>query len=130
MFHAPEKYRIREGRLGSTSRAGNNGAFVVKSPVNKRWLFVIASDGMAWEHVSIHAENEGDNPKTFTPYWEEMQFIKDLFWDGEDVVVQYHPRKSQYVNCHPNTLHLWRAVAWTTNTPALLEPPAWMVGPK
>jgi hypothetical protein len=37
-----------------------------------------------------------------------MCFVKRLCWDGEDVVVQFHPRESTYVNVHPNVLHLWR----------------------
>ena len=39
-----------------------------------------------------------------------MCFIKDVFWDEEDVVIQYHPKKSEYVNRHENCLHLWRPV--------------------
>ena len=39
-----------------------------------------------------------------------MCFIKDLFWDGEDVVIQYHAKKSEYVNRYDNCLHLWRPV--------------------
>lgn len=37
-----------------------------------------------------------------------MCFVKDLFWDGEDAVMQLHPPKSNYVNNHPHCLHLWR----------------------
>jgi hypothetical protein len=46
-----------------------------------------------------------------------MCFIKDLFWDAEDVVIQYHPAKSEYVNMHENTLHLWRPVGKEIPTP-------------
>jgi hypothetical protein len=41
------------------------------------------------------------------PTWKEMAYVKDALWDDEDVVVQYHPRKSEYVNVHPHVLHLW-----------------------
>ena len=34
--------------------------------------------------------------------------MKDLFFDDEETVIQYHPKKSQYVNQHPYCLHLWR----------------------
>jgi len=37
-----------------------------------------------------------------------MAYVKDLCWDDEDVVMQLHPRKSEYVNNHPHVLHLWR----------------------
>jgi len=40
-----------------------------------------------------------------------------LFWDAEDVVIQYHPAKSEYVNVHDNCLHLWRPVGVELPTP-------------
>lgn len=55
------------------------------------------------EHVSVKGPKE-------TPRWETMCVIKDLFWDDEDEVIQYHPKKSEYVNMHPRVLHMWREV--------------------
>ena len=43
------------------------------------------------------------------PTWEEMCFVKDIFWDEEEEVVQIHPKKSHYVNL-TEALHLWRPV--------------------
>jgi len=53
------------------------------------------------EHVSVQG-------KKGTPSWEVMCAIKDIFWEPEDEVIQYHPKKSEYVNMHPNVLHMWR----------------------
>ena len=53
-----------------------------------------------------------------------MAYVKRICWDAEDVVVQFHPRESEYVNCHPNVLHLWRYKAAEFPTP-----PAILVGP-
>jgi hypothetical protein len=122
MFHVPERYRVLTGRMGSDARYQNNGAFRLHSSVPGRELIIIASDGEGWEHVSVHAER-GESQQT--PYWEEMCFIKDLFWDEEDVVMQLHPKKSEYVNNHANTLHLWRPTGATIPTP-----PAILVGIK
>jgi hypothetical protein len=123
MFHVPEKYRLTIGRMGSDSSFGNFGAFVIPSAISeKRILVLIASEGAGWEHVSIHVEQ---GKAQFTPYWDEMCFVKDLFWDEEDVVMQLHPRKSQYVNNHPNTLHLWRPTG-----AQIPEPPSILVGVK
>jgi hypothetical protein len=47
-----------------------------------------------------------------------------LFWDEEDRVVQYHPPKSEYVSCHPYTLHLWRRADNEID-----HPPSILVGP-
>jgi hypothetical protein len=115
VFHVPENYRIIFGRIGSDNSFGNNGAFLIPSPkITNRRLFIIASDGLGWEHVSIHAQKGEED---FTPYWDEMCFVKDLFWDEEDVVMQLHPKKSEYVNNHPNTLHLWRPTGAIIPTP-------------
>lgn len=124
MFKVPNQLRIRHGQMGSDERAGNNGAFVVASKIPGRRLFIIASDGHdwgesnlpgePWEHVSVHAEVGGKNRM---PTWDEMAQVKDLFWDDEDVVVQFHPKKSEYVNNHPFTLHLWRPTTTVLPTP-------------
>jgi hypothetical protein len=108
MFKIPNEYRIRDGVLGSTDESGNNGTFTI--PFESFILHVIASDGQGWEHVSVSLSHR-------TPNWREMCFIKDLFWDEEDVVIQYHPKKSEYVNLHNNYLHLWRPIGVELPTP-------------
>ena len=113
MFHVPEKNRLVTGRAKSNSSFGNNGAFSITRP-RGRTLWIIASDGLGWEHVSIHVET---SQGLQTPLWDEMCFTKDLFWDSEDIVFQIHPRQSEYVNVHPNTLHLWRPTAENIPTP-------------
>lgn len=114
-----ERFRVRTGALASTPENGNNGQFVIPSPWNTT-LVIQVSDGMGWEHVSVSVRGEQR-----TPAWEEMHFVKQLFWEDEETVVEFHPRKSQYVNCHPGVLHLWRKA----NADYLL-PPSILVGPK
>lgn len=53
-----------------------------------------------------------------------MQWIKEQWWTDEETVVQYHPRKADYVNHHPNVLHLWRPTERVLPTP-----PTEFVGP-
>ena len=101
MFIVPNENRIHTGELGSNDDAGNNGAFLIQ--YQSYTLRVIASDCMGWEHVLVSLP-------TRCPNWREVCFIKDLFWDAEDVVRQSHPAKSAYVNRHETTLHLWRPV--------------------
>lgn len=138
MFHVPELSRDTTHPILRTTRAdGNNGAFHLESPEPGWSLAIIASDGDGWEHVSVHAYRDQKievvgllgrgSPaglKQRTPTWKEMCFAKRTFWDGEDEVVQFHPKESEYVNCHPFTLHLWRPVGVT-----FPMPPAEMVGP-
>jgi hypothetical protein len=101
-FHVPNRYRLRiHPAIGSTDADGNNGFFIV--PFESFELRIQASDGLGWEHVSVSLGSR-------CPNWKEMCFVKDLFWDEEDCVVQFHPPKSEYVNCHPFCLHLWRSI--------------------
>ena len=78
-----------------------NGYFQI--PVEGRLFHIIASTGVGWDHVSVSI----DGGKR-TPNWGEMCKIKDMFFNEEETVVQFHPKKSEYVNNHPNVLHLWR----------------------
>lgn len=123
MFHVPNKNRITPEMhpiLGSYEDIGNNGAFVIYK-TNGRTLFIIASDasnwdlgGIKWEHVSVHVKY---NKRNQLPSWTEMCEVKNIFWDDEDVVIQFHPKKSEYVNNHDTTLHLWRPIDFIIPTP-------------
>ncbi len=118
-FHVPEKLREQKVPvfMRTTQADGNNGVFTIG---HGTLIFTcIVSDGMNWEHVSVRSHGRR------LPTWEEMCFIKDMFWDKEDVVMQLHPPKSEYVNCHPDVLHLWRPIGIT-----IPRPPTIMIGPK
>lgn len=123
MFHVDESKRIRTGQLGSDERFGCNGAFRIY--YKGYTLNVFASDGSLdrgprWEHVSVSIVGVKR-----TPTWEQMAYIKSCFWDEEDTVIQYHPARSEYVNCHEFVLHMWRPV-----DVELPKPHYSMVGPK
>ncbi len=112
MFHVIENNRITKGNYRSDASYGNNGAFEINR--GRTTFCILASDGEGWEHLSVHCISEG---KDRTPTWSEMCFIKDLFWDKTDCVIQYHPAESEYVNTHKHTLHLWRPTSQTIPTP-------------
>lgn len=104
-LHKLDKYRETdfEKKFYGTIGDSGNGAFKVF--VGGRSFFVIASNGGGWEHVSV---TPGSKSRKTCPTWEEMCAIKDIFFEAEDRVVQYHPPRSEYVNNHPYCLHLWR----------------------
>lgn len=106
-FQVPNKFRLRNHpTIASDDSYGNNGAFSI--PVKFGVIaWIVASDGEGWEHVSVHIMEKG---RERTPSWDEMCEVKNLFWDEEDCVIQYHPAKSEYVNRHKHTLHLWRPI--------------------
>ena len=83
-------------------------------------LIVIASWGGGWDHVSARAVDRHGGSRT--PTWDEMCFIKDLFWNPDECVMQLHPPKANYKNVHPNVLHLWRP-----QTLVIPQPPRIMV---
>lgn len=114
-----ERGRILVGEMASKPEWGPYGAFMVQGPCGTE-LAVIASgpDGTGWEHVSVSTRHR-------PPNWQEMVFVKDLFWQPEECVMQLHPPRSQYVNCHPYCLHLWRPI-----DVAIPQPPSILVGPK
>jgi hypothetical protein len=109
MFQVPERFRVTTGRMATSAADGNNGFFVVPSQTlgDHRAMQIIASDGEGWEHVSVCVKVQSF---AYTPLWDEMCMIKDAFWGEEDVVMQLHPRKSNYVNFREHVLHLWRPV--------------------
>lgn len=106
MFHAPEKYRVSGyhamyGNLDDM-KGSNFGVFRIPAALRRSYeLRIIASEGEGWEHVSV-------STAVRCPTWDEMCYVKNLFWDDEDCVVQYHPPKADYINNHPHCLHLWR----------------------
>lgn len=114
-----EKYRVKTGPMGSRWSDGCNGYFVI--PFSGRTqAHVIISDGMGWEHASVHVTS---NKEPRTPTWAEMCKVKELFWGDEETVIQYHPAKSEYVNNFKYCLHLWKP------TEAFLpKPPTELVG--
>ena len=98
-----ESKRVLKGRHATEPHSGWGGAFMgVDGPRGK--LNLIIGIGLGWEHVSVTTSHSTSK----VPSWKEMCFVKDLCWDGEECVVQYHPPKSSYVNIHPAVLHLWK----------------------
>lgn len=120
MSKRPHGYR--RDRWAAMPQQGTTGPFFV-GPISGRELWCIASDDYGWEHVSVHSSNRAG--KLFMPTWEEMCWIKHQFWDAEDWVMQLHPAKSEYINTHGKTLHLWRPIGQ-----AIPTPPSILVGIK
>lgn len=114
---SPEQFRVIVPHYPREAQVGNNGCYEMPSPIGSDLLLrVIASDGMGWDHVSVHCQMR-------CPSWEEMHYVKTLFWHDDEAVMQLHPPASEYVNNHPYCLHLWRP-----QDADIPRPPSWMVG--
>ena len=109
-----EKYRNKEAEIKLYGVRGDETCGIFKVFVKGKSFNVIASSDCGWDHVSV---SPGTNRKNGTPTWDEMCAIKDMFFESEEVVIQYHPAKSEYVNFCDNCLHLWRPTAEKLPTP-------------
>lgn len=109
---------LDENRIAIFGDKGDeyNGMFEIKVQ-GEKWRLVV-SNGGEWEHVSVSHKHK-------TPSWKVMNTIKDLIFEEDEVVMQLHPPKSEYVNNHDRCLHLWRPINQKIPTP-----PSWMVGIK
>lgn len=127
LFKVPEQFRATRGPLASDSSIGNNGFFFIPHPkVKDYYIVVVASNSGGWDHLSVSINSEHAKNKTKRcPTWEEMCFVKGLFWDEKATVIQYHPAKDDYINNHPACLHLWRP-----QNDDIPTPPPEMVGLK
>ena len=85
-LHTLDKYRVDLRHVYGTMGDGGNGAFKVF--VHGKSFNCIASNGGGWEHVSV---SPGSPNRKKCPTWEEMCAIKDMFFEPEETVVQYHP---------------------------------------
>ena len=64
-------------------------------------LRVIASDGLGWDHVSVSLSHR-------CPTWEEMAFVKSLFFKDDEAAMELHVPVADHKNVHRFCLHLWR----------------------
>lgn len=117
-MHVQEQYRLKNHNyLGSDKSYGNNGFFIIPhNKISNYFYNCMVSDGEGWEHVSITLSSSKRKVER-CPTWEEMCFIKNLFWSKEDCVIQYHPPESQYVSNHTYCLHLWRSATFIVPAP-------------
>lgn len=105
-----EPFRLTDvGQYSSDASFGFNGVFRIPHP-NGVMLQVMASDGSewpyeypAWEHVSVSLGRR-------CPTWDEMDYVKRLFWRDDELVIQMHVPRNNHVNNHPYCLHLWKPV--------------------
>jgi hypothetical protein len=107
-----EACRVTTGHM-ATQPTWPFGLFLLDRPPMRRPIRAMVSDGgdwaamgydpPAWEHVSVSLADR-------CPTWEEMEWVRTLFWDEEETVLQLHVPRSRWVNCHRFCLHLWKPV--------------------
>lgn len=105
-----DKYRWVEAELDRYGVSGHSkqGVFVVPNPHmntnvkrDDAILRVIADSGQGWDHVSVSLPDR-------CPTWDEMDYIKRLFFKDSESAMQLHVPNKDHINHHPFCLHLWR----------------------
>lgn len=105
-WHDANKFRIINAPGGYGSFPEDDfGVFMVLPPYApyNTPLKILASSGEGWEHVSVSTQKR-------CPNWPEMDFVKNLFWEPTECVMQLHVPREHHVNCHPYCLHLWKPI--------------------
>lgn len=126
MFRVPEHFRVKEGKLASTKENGNNGLFKIHLPTKNCNAFCLVSDNGGWEQVSVRVEDLNKQLKGGSririPNSEELKFLKNVFWDRDETVIQYHFADSKETGSE-YALHLFRH-----KTRCFPEPPSFLFG--
>ena len=90
-----------------------------KAVISKNYdkvLHFMFSTGCGFEHLSV-------STPVRCPTWDEMCKMKDIFWRDDEVCMQLHPKKEDYVNNMKYCLHIWKPIDKEIPTP-----PSVMVG--
>lgn len=98
-LHLFDRNRVDMSYYYGSIGDGKNGVFEFN--INGKQYFAVASVGGGWDHVSISTSNE-------VPSVDMMETFKQMFFKENETVVEYHPKKSEYVNNFDYCLHLWR----------------------
>jgi hypothetical protein len=100
------RFRDREGEkrimISDNYLRSKAGLFKILLKTGSTAIVICENYG-DWEHVSVTIFEEER-----CPFWNEMCEIKDLFFNENEVVMQIHPKKIDYVNFHEFCLHMWR----------------------
>jgi len=108
-------------RLPTSPPGADYGAFLIPYAADRLHLSAlnVISSGHdtehGWEHVSVSIAPQSPYGLLVPsikrcPTWNEMNPIKNLFWEPEETVVQFHPKASEYVNNNEYVLHMWKKI--------------------
>lgn len=108
-----DNYRITHPVCGNAPKGATYGMFSIPIPKKKQTVaIIIANDGTegGWEHVSCHVRiAQGTRPPIMrVPSYDELCWLKDLFWESHECAMQFHVPKTDHINRHQHCLHLWR----------------------
>lgn len=97
-------YQLDKYRVNLYGEKGDDtcGAFFLRYKGTPGTILrVIASAADGWDHVSVSRTDR-------CPTWQEMDYVKRMFFKDDEVAFQLHPAVADHINTHPYCLHLWR----------------------
>ena len=97
-----QKFRQPDPMTGIVYAGDPDGVYSI--PCRGIVLNVIASDGLGWDHVSVALAHR-------CPTWDEMEFVRDLFFRDDETVMQLSVPRRAHLSLHRFCLHLWRPQA-------------------
>lgn len=97
-----KKYQVpfTDGYLGNE----NLRKYVIDN--GEEYYEVVSSIIWSWQHVSVQIINNKTGEKRL-PTYGEMEYIRNLFFRLDEMVIEFFPRREDYVNDSDTTLHLW-----------------------
>lgn len=100
------RYRVREPTSASINRIQKmqTGIFNIPLECSRETATVTVEkplDSKLWEHVSCSLTYR-------YPTFREMKEVCKLFFEDDEIVLQYHPSKEKLTYVAPYCLHLWR----------------------
>ncbi len=116
-----EQYRDRRAELAHYGENGDSTCGMFRVRLKRRdghqgaKLTIIAAIGEGWEHVSV-------STPVRCPTWSEMEFVKRMFFEDSETVMQLHVPPTDHISLHPFCLHLWRPIGVE-----IPRPPSFMV---
>jgi hypothetical protein len=94
-----EEARVTTG--GYASKPGDTEGLFVFCRFGVEYLRVIVGVGSGWDHVSV-------SKRYSTPTWDDMCWMKRLFFRDDECAMQLHVPIADHINIHEHCLHLWR----------------------
>ena len=111
---------LKNGKLNITTQYQEGDVVQIRAnytdSVTQKQYWCKFTSAQGWEHVTVSGKNK-------VPEWNIMCKVKEIFWEDEECCIEYHPRKSQYVNNNENCLHIWKPIGVK-----LPEPPTILLG--
>lgn len=114
---------ISNGKLQILTQLNKDDIIQIRAyytdPVTVKRYWCKFTKAYGWEHLAISPQPQRGK----VPEWTVMCKVKEIFWDDEECCIEYHPRKSEYINNNETCLHIWKPLE-----AEIPEPPSILLG--